>query len=390
MDNRVGVVKLLLILAVAALVCERCATAKVRISAGKKYTVDNVKIYSKSNNATMAKELALKEGERTALKELFEKIGINKNYTKYVNDNLVADMIATIKISEEVMTNNSYSGVLTVVFDSEFVRYNLGNLGIKAGKTISDVILYIPIFDNGTDKLDALDNSNIWYQAAYDKFFEDNFDDIFLIDNYSLSNSGLINKNRVVDANYTSFETLLMKYVSNVVLISLARYNRASDSVDIVLREITAEGTEEKILNYLNKNGLPKDKLIEYASVQLFEFIKNSHIAKRSSSASEENPRKLTKVKPILGNYIDILIPTQNLKELVFVKNLVIHFSFIKSIDILELTVGHANMRLYFSCNESELVQMFRAKNFSLSYNSGQYFLNYQHNNLSSPLVNSN
>jgi hypothetical protein len=386
MNNKVSTVKLFLIPVILILIYSGCAIARVRFSSEKKYTVDSIKIYSKSNNATMAKELALKEGERAALRELFGRMGINKNYTRYVNDGVVADMIATIKISEEIITNDSYSGILTVVFDAEFVRYSLDNLGIGAGKTVYDVILYIPIFDDGTGKLDVLDSSNIWYQAVYSKFFEDNFDNLFLIDNYSLSNSGLLNKNYITDTvNYMSFETLLMKYSSNVVLISLANYNKDNDSVDIVLKEITAESIEEKVLNYINKGGLPKDKLIEYASVQLFEFIKNSQRNKKIAANNAVSPQGIIKAKTVQNSSIDVVVYTPGLREFVFIKNLIVHFSFVKNIEILELSRESAGIRIYFNCNENELVYMFRTKNLDLSYRNGQYFLSYQHSNATSP-----
>jgi hypothetical protein len=387
LDYRVNTTKFFLIIATLVLFYSGHAKAKVRVQDEKKYTIDNIKIYSKSDNATLAKELALKGGERKALKELFSRIGIDKSYTKYVNDGIVSDMIATIKISEEIITNNSYSGILTVVFDAEFIRYNLDNLGVKSGKVTNDVVLYIPIFDDDSGKLDILDSSNIWYQAAYNKFFEDNFDDLFLIDNYSLSNSGLLNKNQITNiANYMSFETLLMKYSSNVVLISLAKYNKNNDSVDIILREITAESVEEKVLNYLNRDGLPKDKLVEYASVQLFEFIKNSQKTRRDMNHINVKPREIEKNKFTQSNYIDVIVPTPNLREFVFTKNLIIHFSFVRNIEILELTRRLASVRLYFNCNENELVHMFGVKNFNLSYRSGQYSLSYQQSNPASPV----
>jgi hypothetical protein len=381
----VNTAKSFLITIILVLICARGAIAKVKVSGGKKYTIDNIKIYSKSDNASIAKELALKDGERTALKELFGRIGINKSYTKYINDGIIADMVATIKISDEVITNDSYSGIITVVFDTEFVRYNLDNLGIKAGKVINDVILYIPIFIDDNDSINILDNSNSWYQAAYNRFFESNFEDIFIIDNYSLSNSGLLNKNKITGTiDYMSFETLFIKYASNVVLISLAKYNKNSDSVDIVLKEINAENTGEKVLNYLNKGGLPKDKFIENASTQLFDFISRAQKAKKAANYSIGNLPDMAEDKLAQNNYVDLLVSIPNLREFVFIKNLIIHFNFIKSIEILELTRETASIRVYYICNENELVYMFRVKNFDLNYRNGQHFLSYQHNDLNS------
>ncbi|MDR2777443.1 MAG: hypothetical protein LBB24_01585 [Rickettsiales bacterium] len=343
---------------------------------GGNYVINGIKVYSKANSTNEAKELAIKDGERRALKGLFGKIGINPVYTKYVNENALADMVSSIRISEEVMAKNTYSGVLTVIFDREFVRYNLENLGIKSKKPCKDVILYIPLFiREGSSKPTVLDSSNTWYRAAYNRFFEKEFEDIFIVDNYSLSNSGLLTDRHIKTLNYTSFETLLSKYASNVVMLAIAKYNREADRVDVILKEITAEDIDEKFLNYINKEGLPVDTLLEKASVQLLNSIEETQINRRVSvRESVEGPREDGKQ---VINYIDVLIPVPNLREFIFIKNLVKNFNFLTKVESLVITTRMATMRMYFDCYEDELTQFFREKRLILYYMDNQYFLKY-------------
>ncbi|MDR1495204.1 MAG: hypothetical protein LBI29_04205 [Rickettsiales bacterium] len=342
----------------------------------KKYVVNGVKVYSKSHNATEAKELALKDGERRALKELFSKIGVNPGYTKYVNENALADMISTIRISEEVMTKDAYSGVLTVIFDREFVKYNLENVGIKAKGLVNDVFLYIPLFiHEGNSEPILLDSSDIWYRAAYDRFFEKELEDIFIIDNYSLSNSGLLTNKHIKNLDYTSFETLLSKYASNIVLVSIAKYNKEADRVDVVLKEVSAESIEEKFLNYINKSGLSRKELIEYASTQLLESIDRMNKSRKvlASNNADDTKKEIKQV----DDHINVLIPVPSLKEFIFIKNLLKNFEFILSVEVLEVTTKIVLVKIYFNCYEDELMQFFREKKLDLYYRNNQYFLRY-------------
>ncbi|MDR1425520.1 MAG: hypothetical protein LBI70_00790 [Rickettsiales bacterium] len=339
------------------------------------YVITGVKVYSKSNSTTEAKDLAIKDGERRALRELFSKINVNPNYTKYINDNILADMVSSIRIAEEIMAKNTYSGILTVIFDREFVKYNLGNMGIMAKKSHDDVFLYIPLFiQDGSSEPNPLDSSNAWYRAAYNKFFEREFENIFIIDNYSLSNSGFLTNKHIKKLNYTSFETLLSKYASNTVLISIAKYNRENDRVDVTLREITAETNEEKFLNFVNKDTLPRDALIEQASVQLLESIeKRIRQDKKTIVATTSEAKNSEQV----GNYIDVFIVIPDLEEFVFIKNILKNFDFLERVETLDMTIKIARLRLYFNCYEDELTQLFREKKLTLSYRDSQYFIRY-------------
>ncbi|MDR3078923.1 MAG: hypothetical protein LBU15_02690 [Rickettsiales bacterium] len=342
----------------------------------RKYVVSGIKVYSKANSATEAKELAIGDGERRALKELLAKMAINPDYTKYVNDNALVDMISTIRISEEVMTKDAYSGVLTVIFDREFVKYNLENLGLRANGTASDVFLYIPLFiREGEKEPTLLDTSDAWYRAAYDRFFEGKFEDIFLIDNYSLANSGLLTRKHIENSNYTSFEALLSKYASNVVLIAIAHYSTETDRVNVVLKEITAEGSEEKFLNYVNKSGLSREGLIEYASGQLLESIDRMNRSRKALARGTTSDGGGTGKEQ--GNYINVLIPIPSLREFVFIRNLLKNFEFVTGVETLEVTTRMVLLRIQFSCYEDELTQFFKEKKLDLYYKNDQYFLRY-------------
>lgn len=338
----------------------------------EKYIVKDLEIKAKSNSSNEAKEEALKNGQRLALKTLFGNLGLNKKYTKYINNSTISDMISSIRISEEIITKDSYSSKITILFDPEFTDYNLNDLKIKSGKITPEVILYIPLYDSGDKNISIIDSSNLWYKTAYDKFFEEERENIFVIDNYSLSNSGLLSKRKIEEKRYESFNTLLKKYASNIIMISIAKYNKELDRIEIILTEIDAENEKKRILNYINRNDLTKEELIEEASAKTFDFIVSLYNQSKEENISNKETKK--------ESYIDILVSIKNLKDYVYLKNLIKNLNFIKNYETLNITTKIAKIRIHYNCDEAELIQLFRNKNFILDNKKDQYFLNYMEN----------
>ena len=141
------------------------------------YVISDIPVSYKSTDAKKAKEEAIKIAQREALKELFKRGGINADYTKYIDDSTIAEMVETIKISNEIITKQSYSSNLTILFNKEFINFNLKKLGIGRNIVKDDVYLYIPLFEEDNGKISIL-TDNLWYKTAYDNYFENNYENI--------------------------------------------------------------------------------------------------------------------------------------------------------------------------------------------------------------------
>lgn len=332
------------------------------------YAVSDLKIQAKSTNSTKAKEEALRNGLRKALKIVFKNLGIDVSYTKFLADSTISEIVSSVRIYDEIITKDSYASYIVVIFDKNFLEYNLGNLGIKPGKVVTETYLYIPLFDNGQDGIDLLDNSSVWYMTAYNKFFEQKSDKIFIIDNYSLSNSGLLSWDKINNKNYESFDTLLKKYNSNTIMISIAKYNEKYDRVEIGLIEINAENKISRILNYVNKDNYNVEELIAKASEKTFNFVVNLATKQKTNTDNSETKENL---------YIDVLIPIKKLDNFIYIKNLLKNLDFVNDIQTIEITTKFAKLRILHTCDETELMEMFRRKNFVLDISEDQYLLNY-------------
>lgn len=337
------------------------------------FIISNKLVSYKSTNASEAKDKAIKRGQREALKELFKRAGININYTKFIDDNTISEMVETIKISDEIITKQSYSSNLTILFNKDFINFNLKKMGISQNSIKYEIYLYIPLFEDDNGKINVMSN-NDWYDAAYNNFFENNYQNIFIIDNYSLSNAGLISNNMIKDLNYDIFKTLLLKYESNVIVISIAKYNKFDDTVEITFKEIDAENINEKILNFSNKENLTKNELIKEASIKTLEFLNNQSQTRMLEARNDQkNLNKIAK-----NNFIDIYFIIPNLKEYIYIKNLINNLDFIKKYETLTLTTKLANIRLYYKGDESEIAALFNNKGFILNNKNGIYYINYK------------
>jgi hypothetical protein len=338
------------------------------------YTVRDVSVSYSSTDAKKAKEEAIKIAQRQALKLLFRRAGIDDTHTRFLDDSMISQIVESIRIADEVITKESYSSKMTILFNKEFINFNLKRLNIGANVVKDEVYLYIPIFEDKNGKINLLDGDDIWYKAAYDNYFENNYENIFIIDNYSLSNAGLISKNKLKDIKYDLFRTLLKKYESDIIILAVAKYNSRTDSIDINLKKIDAENIDERNLNFLNRNNSTEEELIREASIRTLELV-NTESQTRMMEMRKDNDG-LEKIKK--NSFIDVYIVITNLKDYVYVKNLINNLDFIDKYETLEMTSKMATIRLHYKIDESEIISLFADRGFILTSRSGKNFLVYR------------
>lgn len=337
------------------------------------FIVNNVPLYAKSTNAQDAKKIALREGQRKALKMLFKRGGIDDSYTKFISDDIISEMVESIKVEDEVITKDSYSSRVSILFNKTFLNFNLKKMGISSGKITNNMFLYIPVLKTSDGNTKVLDPNNLWYDTAYNEFFanEEKYKNIVLIDSYDLSNNALLNKNRPI--TYNSLSTLLSKYNSNTILVATAKYLPNKDIVEIEFEEFDAESTSKKILNFSNKNALSEADLMIEASKKTLEFLYNE--SQDRIVTAEKNGENTDKKST--NDYIDVFYVMPNISEYAYLLSLIDNLDFITSYEVIQFTTKIVNLRLHYNCNESELVPLLGNKGLSLSTKYRKNFIEY-------------
>lgn len=339
------------------------------------YMIKNVPIRATAENATKAKSLALKNGQRRALKTVFEKKHINTGYTKFISDNLISEMIETVKITDEIMTVDSYSSKITIVFSKEFLNYNLKKYNMDTGKVVDNMFLYIPLYEKEDGSIDMFDSKNIWYESAYNRYFEkvSEYNNIVLIDNYDLANAGLLPSKKVINnPDYNLFQNLLIKYNCNTVVIAIAKYNKREDSVDIRFIEIDADSNNEKALTFSNKNN--NNEPLEEASIRTLDFLNQE--SKIRVLQARKDKKELDKI--MMDKYIDVFYVIPNLREYITFKKIIDNLDFISKCEIVQLTTKIVCLRLYYKIDEGELMPKLKNRGFIISSKYGRTFINYE------------
>ena len=336
------------------------------------YMVKDIPVYAKSDSAQKAKKIALEEGQRKALKSLFQKGGIDQSYTKFIPDNIISEMIESIKVTNEIITKDSYSSNITILFNKTFINFNLKKLNIASGKITDNYFLYIPLLEDKNGNKKFLVPDSLWYNTAYTEFFEneERYKNIILVDNYDLANTGIFNKNKPIE--YDTFKTLLTKYNSNTIIIATARYIENKDIIEIDFEEIDAENHTKKILNFSNNEGVNKEDLLISASKKTLDFLN------RESEDRIMEARKNGKEKERKNTYIDVFYVMKNLDDYSYIISLIENLDFITKYDTLQLTTKISNLRLYYNCDESELFPLFSNKGFNINTRYKKNFLEYQ------------
>ena len=121
--------------------------------------------------------------------------------------------------------------------------------------------------------------------------------------------------------------------------------------------------------------------MIEKASEETFNFIVNLANENIEFSKDKKNNKEVVNTKKFdtkgKNLYIDVLMSVNRLDNFIYVKNLLKNLDFINNVQTIETTTKLIKLRIYHKCEEMELIEKFRRKNFILDINEDQYLLNY-------------
>lgn len=130
------------------------------------FTVRDVTVDRTAATAAAAREAALIEGQRVALRRLLERLAPRSEYRRLpsVSDARLADVIETIEVQEERTSTVRYIGRLTVRFRAADIRTLLRNANIPFAETVAKPSLVLPVLRR--DGLVLLwDEPNAWRDA---------------------------------------------------------------------------------------------------------------------------------------------------------------------------------------------------------------------------------
>ena len=90
----------------------------VKVDDTQKYSVNDLKIQATSTDPVKAKDEALRIGLRKALKIVFKNLEIDESNTEFMTDSTISDIVSSVRIYDEIITKNSYTSYIVVIFDN--------------------------------------------------------------------------------------------------------------------------------------------------------------------------------------------------------------------------------------------------------------------------------
>ena len=130
------------------------------------FTAVNLPVDVTAESALEAREKALRDGQRMALRRVLTRITLRSDHSSLPepDDKAIEQMVATVAVANEKTSTVRYLAKLTIRFHRAAVRQLLRDAGIRFSETRAKPILVLPVLEKGA-ALSLFENSNIWRNA---------------------------------------------------------------------------------------------------------------------------------------------------------------------------------------------------------------------------------
>ncbi|HYD07245.1 MAG TPA: DUF2066 domain-containing protein [Reyranella sp.] len=140
--------------------------AGAQIASGNTYTIGGVDVDVSGPDAVQARQTAIREAQRKAVRLLIERMVPAEDRAKVppVSDQRLDTMVRGVEFASERTAGSRYIATLGVVFSAEPVKQWLGEAGISIAETVARAALVVPLWKD-KDGLQQLDERNAWRDA---------------------------------------------------------------------------------------------------------------------------------------------------------------------------------------------------------------------------------
>ncbi len=184
------------------------------------YTVRDVKVDRTAATAAAARDAALLEGQRIALRRLIERLTPRTEQRRLpnLNDARIGDLIENLEVQEERSSTVRYIASLTFRFRPDEIRNLLRNASVPFAETVAKPYLVLPVLRR--DGLTLLwDESNTW-RAAWGRVPQNDGLAPLVLPRGDLSDISDINAEQALRGENARLRALVVRYGVNGVLVA--------------------------------------------------------------------------------------------------------------------------------------------------------------------------
>jgi len=136
------------------------------------YEISHVEVDVTASTAAIARDIAVRQGQRKALEILLERLTIEEDRLRIptLDDTSVAALVLSIQFENERYSSTRYISKLTINFNQEGVRRLLDISGATFSETMARAILVLPSYQNSGLSFDWEEADNwldIWREADW-------------------------------------------------------------------------------------------------------------------------------------------------------------------------------------------------------------------------------
>jgi len=333
--------------------------ASAQVAGGSSYTIGGVDVDVAGADAIQARQQAIREAQRKAVKLLIERMVAPEDRARVppLDNTRLEGMIRGVEFASERSSANRYVGTLNVVFSAEPVNVWLREGGISVAETVPRAALVIPLW-KGKNGVEALDDRNAWRDAWR------------ALDTSASAVPVTVVRGDQLDQNALSVEEAFVGDVS-----ALSRLNERYHAPTIIV--VTVEG--DKSSGALAVGGVRYDTQTgarsELPRTTVPDAGQLGDAAKKIHAKLDEDWRGIAVVRRDSEAGLDVVVPIKALSDWVQIRQRLSVVPAVKSVTVRSLESERADLRIEYFGTPDQLQRTLAQAGLQLDKDADQWRL---------------
>lgn len=353
--------------AVLAAVAVVGAAALVMAPAGaaQLFTVSDVEVDSTAASAQVAREKALAEGQRRALRLLLEKLTLKSDHGRLpvISKSLVTDLVQGYEVADERRSAKRYLARLTVRFKPDAVRDLLRRARIPFAESTSAPVVVLPIYEIGEEARLWAD-PNPWRAAWRDLDRQRGLVEL-VIPFGELADIAAIDAEQALAGDRDRLRRIAEQYDSVDALVASARVSEDATGapvVDVTVRRFGATGVATMVDRFPSPAGATQEEALAAAAAAVAARIERDW--KMENLLSYDNQ-----------NEINFAVTLDSLENFVALRGRLEKLSRIQRVSVIQMTRRNAWLNVRYLGNQNQLIRALALRKMALTAENGRWVL---------------
>ena len=329
---------------------------------GDIFVAEAVPVDVTAATVTDARDRGLVQGRVNGLRKVLERLVARDDLARVptLNSTQVIEMVRDFSIANERTSAVRYIAELTVRFDPAAVRRLLRGANIPFAETMSKPLVVVPVLSTAENRTLLWDDNNPW-RAAWLKAASVNGLVPLLAPGAEPKDLSAVSIDQAMAKDPSALATLASAYDAGGALVAMAVVD--GPAIRVTLTAVRAGLANDELSATVSAaSGQSRDDLFAAA-------------ARASVIAVEDNWRTRNSVTFGTVGQLTALVPIENLKDWLTVRDRLTGVPLIERIDLQAITRDRAQVTLYFSGERDQLRLAMSQRDLSLAQQNGVWVI---------------